>query len=250
MITAIIIDDEQHCINSLADLLKTHCRHVINLAGSFQTIEDGLKAIENIRPNLIFLDVEIDSRTGLDLLKLLPVINFEVIFTTAFNKYAVEAFKFSAIDYLLKPIDIDELKEAVEKSSKKISREDTLKKFDILFYNLKTIQNTSKRICIPDINGFHYVQVNDIIRCESSVNYTTFFLKEKQKLTVSKTLKEFEELLVDYNFFRVHHSHLINISYVKSYNKGKGGTVLMTDGSQIEVSTRKKEGFIKRLSQA
>jgi two-component system LytT family response regulator len=172
-----------------------------------------------------------------------------VIFTTAHEKYAVQAFKFSAVDYLLKPVDADDLKQAINKLQQKISKEEVSKKFDVLFYNLKNIQSTSKRITVPTIKGFEFLQVHDIVRCQSDINYTIIFLKGKQKITVAKTLKEFEELLIDHNFFRVHNSHLINLSYIKSYNKGKGGTVTMTDSSEVEVSTRRKDGFLKRLEE-
>jgi two-component system LytT family response regulator len=172
-----------------------------------------------------------------------------VIFATAYEKYAVQAFKFSAIDYLLKPVDADDLKQAVNKLQQKISKEEATKKFETLFYNLRNIQGNTKRITVPTVKGFEFLQVNDIVRCQSDINYTIIFLKDKQKITVAKTLKEFEELLIDHNFFRVHNSHLINLFYIKSYNKGKGGTVVMADNSQVEVSTRRKDDFLKRLAE-
>ena len=197
----------------------------------------------------MFLDVQLQDKTGFDLLQQFNEINFEVIFTTAHEKYAVQAFKFSAVDYLLKPEDADDLKQAINKLQQKISKEEVSKKFDVLFYNLKNIQSTSKRITVPTIKGFEFLQVHDIVRCQSDINYTIIFLKDKQKITVAKTLKEFEELLIDHNFFRVHNSHLINLSYIKSYNKGKGGTVTLADNSEVEVSTRRKDDFLKRLEE-
>ncbi|HSC37389.1 MAG TPA: LytTR family DNA-binding domain-containing protein, partial [Chitinophagaceae bacterium] len=133
------------------------------------------------------------------------------------------------------------------KLARKKERKEWPDKLDTLLHNLKTIEGNSKRIGIPTINGFTFLQVNDIIRCQSEINYTTLFLKDKQKITVAKTLKEFEELLCDYNFYRVHNSHLINLACIKNYNKGKGGFVLMSDNSEIEVSTRRKEEFLKKL---
>ncbi len=247
MIRTIIIDDEQHCIDRLSNLLKEHCNSSIHIIGSFKTIEDGTTAIKKLQPELVFLDVQIQDKTGFDLLQQLNEINFEVIFTTAYEKYAVQAFKFSAIDYLLKPVDANDLKQAVNKLQQKISKEEISKKFDALFHNLKNIQSTSKKISVPTIKGFEFLQVNDIIRCQSDINYTTIFLKDKQKIIVAKTLKEFEELLTEYNFYRVHNSHLINLACIKSYNKGKGGFVIMTDNSEIEVSTRRKDEFLKML---
>lgn len=247
MIKAIIIDDEQHCISRLKNLVATYCSNAIELSGSFKTVEEGVDAIKKIKPQLVFLDVELQNQTGFDILKQLPEINFEVIFTTAYDKYAVQAFKFSAVDYLLKPVDADELQTAIQKLSDKVSQKDIAGKFDTLFYNLKNIQSSSKRICVPVVSGLIFIQTDDIIRCESNINYTTLFLKNKQKLLVAKTLKEFEAMLTDYNFYRVHNSHLINLAYIKNYNKGKGGSVIMDDGSEIEVSTRRKDEFLKML---
>jgi two-component system LytT family response regulator len=247
MIRTLIIDDEQHCIDRLKRLLAEHCGSTIQLLDFFQTMEDGLTAIREHQPELVFLDVQLHDKTGFDLLRQLDDINFEVIFTTAHDKYAVQAFKFSAIDYLLKPVDADDLKQAVKKLQQKISKEETSKKLDALFYNLKNIPGASKRISVPTIKGLEFLQVDDIIRCQSDINYTIIFLKDRQKLTVAKTLKEFEELLTEYNFYRIHNSHLINLSCIKSYNKGKGGTVTMNDHSEVEVSTRRKDDFLKRL---
>lgn len=248
MIKAVIIDDEQHCIDRLTMLLAKNCSDTVELLTGVQTVEEGLAAIKTYKPQLVFLDIEIGNKTGFDLLKQLPEINFEVIFTTAYDKYAVQAFKFSAIDYLLKPIDADELQAAIKRFNDRISQKDIAGKFDALFHNLKNIQSASKKICVPVLSGLVFIQTDDIIRCESSVNYTTLFLKDKQKLLVAKTLKEFEEMLTGYNFYRVHNSHLINLAYIKMYNKGKGGTVTMTDGSEIEVSTRRKDDFLKQLT--
>ncbi len=246
MIRAIIIDDEEHCISRLTSLLLDHCSDNIHLMESFRSVEDGIAAIKKLQPDLVFLDVHINEKTGFDLLGQLPSINFDLIFTTAFEKYAIQAFKFSAIDYLLKPIDADDLKQAVQKLDEKNSKKSSPEKLQVLLNNL---QGKSKRICVPVMNGLVFLQVSDIIRCESDVNYTTFFLKDKEKLMVAKTLKEFEELLSEYNFFRVHNSHLINLAYVKNYVKGKGGYVVMDDHSEIEVSTRRKDAFLKKLAE-
>jgi two-component system LytT family response regulator len=245
MITAIIIDDEPHCVERLKTLLADYFSKNIRLAGSFDTVDKALQGIREIQPDLLFLDVQIHDKTGFDLLRETGEINFDIIFTTAYEKYAVQAFKFSAIDYLLKPIALDDLKEAIGKAVEKKSKDDTSKKIDVLLQN---VQTASKTICVPVINGLVFVKVSDIIRCQGEVNYTNIFLTDKKKMLVAKTLKEFEELLTDYDFFRVHNSHLINLKHIRSYNKGKGGYVMMNDGSQIEVSTRRKEDFLKRLT--
>ncbi|HWB28514.1 MAG TPA: LytTR family DNA-binding domain-containing protein [Chitinophagaceae bacterium] len=247
MIHAIIVDDEQHCINHLRRLFAVMPGNDVHLVAEAQTLEDGLDAIKRYSPEVVFLDVQLHDKTGFDLLLQLPVINFDVIFTTAYDKYAVQAFKFSAVDYLLKPVDAADLQHSLEKVKHNKQLKQASEKMDVLFHNLKAINGQVKRICVPVSNGLEFLQVADILRCESHVNYTTLFLKDKRKLLVSKTLKEFEELLTEYNFFRVHNSHLINLAYIKSYNKGKGGVVVMTDGSQIDVSTRRKEDFLKRM---
>jgi two-component system LytT family response regulator len=248
MIRAIIIDDEAHCIRRLSTLLKENCKESIQLLDSFQSAEEGLAAISKLQPALVFLDVQMNGQTGFDLLKKIQPINFEVIFTTAYEKYAVQAFKFSAIDYLLKPIDLDDLLQAITKVTNKISGNEMSRKLDALFHNLKNVHEP-KKISIRTLDGLTFLDINDIIRCQSNINYTTIYLKTNQKITVSKTLKEFEELLSDHNFYRVHNSHLINLSYITKYNKGKGGVVAMFDHSEVEVSSRRKEGFLKKLSE-
>jgi len=248
MIRALIVDDEQHCIDRLSGLLHDSCTQTVQLIGALQSVEEGIEAITKQQPDVVFLDVQIHDKTGFDLLQQLHEIHFEVIFTTAFERYAVQAFRFSAIDYLLKPVDPDDLLRAVDKLKEKISRQEMSQKLDVLFHNLKSIEGASKRINVPTINGLMFLQVSDIVHCRSDVNYTHIFLRDKKKITVAKTLKEFEELLTDYNFYRVHNSHLINLAHVKEYNKGKGGYVSMIDGSEIEVSSRRKSDFLQRLS--
>ena len=199
------------------------------------------------KPDLIFLDVQLNELTGFDLLSKFDKLSFDVIFTTAYEKYAVKAFRFSAIGYLLKPVDIDDLKLAIDKFSDTIEQKDFKQKFDLLYANFKQLSLHDKKIAVPTLSGIEFIPVSSIIRCESDINYTTLYLTEKTKLVVAKTLKEFEELLTDYNFFRVHNSHLINLSFIKSYNKGKGGSVQLIDGSEVEVSTRRKEAFISKV---
>ncbi len=248
MIKTVIVEDEQHCVDRLKSLLSTHYPLSVEVLAACKTVDEGLNAIGAYHPDLVFLDVKIQDQTGFDLLDKLKEIAFEVIFTTAYEKYAVQAFRFSAIDYLLKPIDPDDLKQAIDKLKDKISKDELAKKFDVLFHNLKNLEGASKKISIPTVNGLVFVQIDDIMRCKSEINYTSIFLKDKSKITVAKTLKEFEELLTTFNFYRVHNSHLINLAFVKSYHKGKGGYVSMADGSEIEVSTRRKESFLKKLS--
>lgn len=248
MITAIIIDDEEHCINRLSGLLHTAFADSIQLQGAYLTYDTGLEAIKKLQPNLVFLDVQLHGRSGIDLLEELGNIPFQVIFTTAYEQYAIQAFRFSAIDYLLKPVEGIDLGKAIHKLTEKLSQADLSARFDTLFHNLRNITGVSKRICVPVQSGFEFIQVSDIIRCQGEVNYTTIFMKDKLKLVVAKTLKEFEQLLQEYGFFRVHNSHLINLLQVKRYNKGKGGTVTLLDHSVVEVSTRRKDEFLKKIA--
>lgn len=247
MIRAIIIDDEKHCIESLSNLLLEEFSHKIEFTETAQTVNEGIKLILNLQPDLVFLDVQIADETGFDLLRQIEEINFEIIFTTAFEKYAIQAIKFSALDYLLKPINKGDLEIALNKLSEN-SRKLTSAKLEALLFNLERKNDGFKRIIVPTSSGFEFLDVNDIIHCESKINYTTLFLKGNKKLLVAKTLKEFEEMLTPFHFFRIHNSHLVNLSAVKSYHKGKGGSVILSDGTEIEVSTRRKDDFLKELS--
>lgn len=250
MIQAIIIDDEPHCVEWLSNLLGDEFSSKIELAGTAKTVDEGIKQISILQPELVFLDVQIGDKTGFDLLRQLSEKNFEVIFTTAYDKYAIQAIKFSALDYLLKPIDGEELEIAINKLSGEISKKITAAKMDTLLHNLERKDNSLKRIMVPTNTGFELLNIADIIRCESHINYTNIFLKENKKMLVAKTLKEFEEMLSEHHFFRIHNSHLINLSAVKSYHRGKGGSVVLSDGTEIEVSTRRKDDFLRELSQS
>ncbi len=245
MIKAIIVDDEQHCINALLKLVEP-ISNTIKITNTFNSVDEALLKVQEISPDLVFLDVQINDKTGFDFLEELETIPFEVIFTTAHEKYAVQAFKFSAVDYLLKPIDEDDFTQAISKLNLKIEAKDFSKKVKSLLSNVNK-NDGQKRITIPTSEGLEFLDVADIIRCESDVNYTTIYTNDKRSLVVSKTLKWFETLLQNAGFFRIHNSHLINLSYIKKYTKGKGGYVTLSDDSNIEVSTRKKEGFIKAL---
>lgn len=247
MIRSIIVDDEQHCTNRLAGMLNTHCKSTVQLTGTFASVDAAFEGIASLKPDLVFLDVQLHGLTGFDLLERLPEINFEVIFTTAYDNYAIKAIKFSAIDYLLKPVDPGDLLQAIARLQKILQQHDLSEKFDTLFHNLKSANVASRKITVPTSKGLMFLPVNDIIRCEADVNYTTIYLKDKQRLMVAKTLKEFDDLLADHQFFRIHNSHLINLDHIKSYHKGKGGYVTMTDNTSLEVSTRRKDLFMKRI---
>ncbi len=245
MINTLIIDDEQHCTDRLLSLIAHNASGELNVLETCNSMQGGLEAIRQHKPELIFLDVQLGPHTGFELLQQLKHRDFDLIFTTAYDTYAVQAFRYSAMDYLLKPIDESEFISTLEKIRLNQSAKESEKRLSILFHNL---QSGPRRICIPDLNGFVYVAVNEIIRCQSNVNYTIIYLADGRKLTVARTLREFEDLLDGGDFFRVHNSHLININYIKRYHKGKGGMVVLTDDMEIEVSVRRKEEFLKRLN--
>ena len=247
MINVIIVEDEDQSRDALAGMLKEHFRQV-NIIALCKNVDEGKAAIESYAPDLLFLDVELENRTGFDLLKLLDKITFDVIFTTGHTKYAIQAIKFSALDFMLKPFSISDLHEAINRFYEKREIQASAQQFDTLFHNLKHLNADAKKIALPTLNGLLVVPVKDIVRCESDINYTTFYLTTKNKLVVARTLKEFEELLVDYDFFRVHNSHLINLHHVNKYTRGEGGTVTMNDGTEVDVSRRKKDDFLKRLA--
>lgn len=245
MINALIIDDEQHCIDRLANLVKQYHQDVV-LVATATSVKDGLQAIAAYQPQLLFLDVQLKDGTGFDLLKQCEHINFKIIFTTAFDKFAIEAIKFSAIGYLLKPIDEEELQQALDKI-KATSVEQTRQMANIIDTNMSQPVK-KKRLTVPVGNELLFLNIDDIVRCHSDINYTTIFKNDKQKIVVAKTLKEFEEMLTGCDFFRIHNSDLINLSFLKSYNKGKGGSVILTDGTELEVSTRRKDDFLKKIN--
>lgn len=248
MIRAIIVDDEDHPAERLSHLLKENHRHNVQLIGIFNTVEKGLEGISNLKPDLVFLDIQIHNETGFDLLQRASNITFNIIFITSFDNYALKAFRFNAVDYLMKPIDADELKASIEKVAEKNSASHMVSRMENLLQNLNQPNIESKKICIATSDAYHYINVTEIVRCEADGNYSFIHILNQPKIHVSKSLTHFDEMLTEYNFIRVHQSNLINKRHIKSYNKGKGGFVTMIDGSTVEVSTRKKNEFIQRMA--
>lgn len=245
MTDCIILEDEQQSIEILQRMLKEEFSGTLNIVACCNTIAEAKKAILQHRPALAFVDVQIGNDTSFDLLKETDLFGMQIIFITAYEKYAIQAFKFSAIDYLLKPISMPELNRAVLRVLEQQHEAEGYKRIETL---LKNIYNKERqKLCIPDINGFNIVEIKDIIRCESKVNYTTIHVAKGNPITVAKSLKEFEKMLEEHNFFRVHNSHLINLDYVKSYNKNKGGYVLLNNGDEIDISVRRKDEFMKKI---
>ncbi len=247
MIKAIIVDDELGARESLSKMLEKNCKQ-IEVVGKVDSMLSAFEAITNKEPDLVFLDIEMPNGNAFDLLEKFKTINFNIIFTTAYDHYAIKAIKFSAVDYVLKPIDPEELITAVKRFEDRSSEKATLdKQFKTLLSNIRP-ENKLKKVGIPDGEGLIFINLSDIIRCDSDGNYTFFILTSGKKIIASRTLGEYEHMFADDNFFRIHRSHLINLEHVKKYIKGEGGYVVMTDNSQVEVSRRNKTDFLEKLS--
>ena len=243
MIKAIIIDDEIHCLDTLSMLLEDYCKEVLVEARCLSA-EEGLTAIKKHHPDLVFLDIEMPFMNGFDLLEKFEKINFSVIFTTSYNQYAIKAIRFSALDYLLKPIDPKELVIAIEKI-KKQHHKPSIEQFEMMKGHLQQKQNGFQNIAVPTLEGFEMIPAIDLVRCEAEDNYTHLFLKSGKKITACRTLKEMEEHLKDFPFFlRVHHSYMINLNEIAKYIRGEGGYLVMNDGATINVSRSRKEALM------
>ena len=212
------------------------------------SVDEGLEKISLHQPQLIFLDVMMPPKTGFDLLASVKKINFDVIFTTSFEQYALQALKISAVDYLLKPFSLDELRIAVDKFETKLEMQQSLLHIQNLLHNLNLNTSDKIKIALPTLSGFVFVLIADIIRCEADNVYTTFYFLDKSALVISKPLKDCEKLLSYYNFFRTHTSHLINVRYIKEYIKGDGGIIKMIDGSIVDLSRLRKDDFMRLLN--
>ncbi|MDG5492335.1 LytTR family DNA-binding domain-containing protein [Psychroserpens sp. SPM9] len=241
MITTIIIDDEQHCIDRLLDLIKRH-PNTFNVLATCNSVEQALEQVPKLQPDLVFLDIKIHAKTGFDFLQELPTVNFKIIFTTAFDNYAIKAFKFSAFDYLLKPIDSDDFNDSIKRLKNDLSHQTIENQIQNLFNNLKPEPN--KIITIPSLTGFETLKVEEIIHLEADTSYCHIFTKNS-KFTASKPIKFYEELLDGYSFFKTHKSHLININQVKKYYRGKQSYVVMSNDNQVPISVRKKDDFLR-----
>jgi two-component system LytT family response regulator len=245
MIKAILIDDERHSCDALKMLLDKCCLQV-QVAAICHSANEGIKKINDLNPDLVFLDIEMPFMNGFQMLEQLSTIDFEIIFTTSYDQYAITAFKFSALDYLLKPVDREELEKAVQKVSKKINPAIS-QQLEILLQKINQRSIPVQRIALPTMQGLEFIAVESIISCSSSNNYTEFFLKDKKKLLVSRTLKEAEDMLTDHSFIRVHNSHIVNLNAITRYVKGEGGYLVMADSSTVDVSRSRKELLMQKL---
>lgn len=244
-IKVVIAEDEPRNIEILETILEEHCEHV-EIVGTARTVDKAVELIKNTEPDVLFLDVEMPPHTGFDILDQFPEVYFDVIFTTAHEKYAVQAIKFAALDYLLKPLKIEEVKEALSKvKSRKNGHANEL--VSVLKDYMQNKEQGFSKIVIPANEGYRLVNLNDIIYCEACDSYTKIHIANEKMHLVSKSLKEYDKLLEDKGFFRVHKSYLINMNHVQKIIKGVGAAVIMSDEKIIPISLRKKDSFFKNL---
>src|SRR5436190_18631022 len=244
MIKAVLIDDEPHCLGTLGILLKENCSDV-QIMDQCNSATKGLQIIQAIKPDLVFLDIEMPGMNGFEMLEQFSEIPFAIIFTTSYDQYAIKAIRFSALDYLLKPIEPNELVSAV----KKVQEQRHLpmaEQFQILLKKIQDKDHHFNKIAVPTAEGFEMIRADQVIRCNADDKYTHLFLKNKSKIVACRTLKEMEEQLHDFSFFvRVHHSYMINLNEVAKYVRGEGGYVVMSDGSTVNVSRSRKDALFK-----
>lgn len=240
-----LIDDEEDARYTLRNLLMQEDGSLrIQEANGVQV---GLKLIHEYKPELVFLDVMMKDGTGFDLLKQVSAIDFKLVIVSGHDEFALQAFRFSAIDYLVKPVDADELRSTLSRI-KGSNKQPWQHIMDVLKQSVQPVKEAERKIVLKDMNAVYVVSVNSIIRCEASDNYTTFHLTDQPSIVVSRPLKEYDELLTSLNFFRVHQSHLINLNQLQQFNKREGGSVIMKDGSEVPVSSRKREALMAELS--
>lgn len=245
---ALIIEDEQKSREMLSDILKKYYPQIAIL-GLAKNVAEAVELIEKTKPNLLFLDISMPDGTGFDVLEKTLGHKFDIIFTTATDKHALKAIKYSACDYLLKPIDLDELDNAIKRlEQKRSSSMPSMDNLQFLIQNLKRADDNYNKISLPTGNAFEIVHIKDIIRCEADGSYTNFFLVGGKKLMVSASLKHYEDLLPELDFIRIHHHHLVNMNHVIRFLKEDGGYAIMTDNSKLEISRRKKDAFLQRLN--
>lgn len=244
MIKVLIIDDENRTRDLISKMIRSFNLN-LDVISMGENVLTAVQAIETVRPDILFLDIQMPDGTGFDVLKAIKDKNFEVIFITAHEEYAVKAIKFSALDYLLKPVDPEELKNATEKALKTLAFKKQESQFEALQNNI--LPNSKKRLVLKTQESVFVVELEQIIRCEADKNYTTFFLNGGKKIIVSRTLKEYEILLSTYNFLRVQQSHLINLDFIERYDKANGGIVVMKDGAEVPLSNAKREQFFNML---
>ena len=244
-IKAILIDDELNSLQNLQQKLEGFCPDVDIVAVS-QKPEAGIVLIKQHQPDVVFLDIEMPRMSGFRMLEELGEYDFDIIFTTAYNHYSIDAIRISAFDYLVKPIGIEDLQNAVERLRKSLNKH-TKEKLDILKQSFGDAKSQDDKIAISTADGIEFIPIKNIIHIESRSNYSKIYLTDNKSMTVTKILKDFEEMLTPYNFYRVHNSHVINLNYIHKYIRSQGGQVQLQDGSLIDISRRKKDEFLKMI---
>ncbi len=243
VLRTILIDDEAPVRESLRELVRTNCPNV-KIIGEADSVKSGVKAVFELHPDLILLDIKMADGTGFDLLEQIEPAECKVIFITAFNEYAIKAFKFSALDYLLKPVDSVDLKAAVERAESQVQKE--LKtQLDNLVKNLRTDDQAKKKIILKTFDNIHLVRVTDVVCCESDGKYTVIHLQSGEKVIVSTTLKFYQDLLGDVGFFRAHKSYLVNLEHIQRFEKAEGGYIILNNDLKIPVASRKREELLE-----
>lgn len=245
VLKTIIIDDEPKARKAIANIIEKYFPDII-IAETADNVKSGIAALKSHKPEIVFLDIQLGNSTGFDLLKEFGAINFKVIFITAYEKYAIKAFRFSAIDYILKPINPDDLIEAIKKTEAILNTENMNIKLNILLANR---EKETKKIVLRTSDSLKVANIQDIVRCEADGNYTRIYFNHGNKILVSRSLREFDEMLTEYGFFRVHNAHLINMAYLERCEKTKGGNVYMKDRAEIPVAFARKQSLIKALEQ-
>lgn len=243
MIKTIIIEDEQQNLEVLEIMLKKY-KDIIEVVDTCTTPEEGIKSITKHSPHLVFLDIEMPRMNGLEMLKKIDNINFEIIFTTAYTKYAINAIRLSAADYLLKPIDDDELGAAIKRSRDNIQKKNSNERIEVLLNNLNQQNAMNRTLTLTSVEGIRFIKMKDIIRLEAHGRYTKFYLANKEVITASRTLGDFEETLSSNEFFRIHETHMINLIYIDRFHKGNN-FVLLTDKTELPLARRRKEDFLR-----
>jgi two-component system LytT family response regulator len=244
-----LVDDEPRGLSSLQKLLEYNCP-AVEIAALCSSVDEAKKVITEIQPQLVFLDISMPEKTGFDLLNEIGTPGFEIIFVTAYNDFMLQAFRFSCVDYLLKPVDDNQLVDAVARAGKRIEEKTSSLNLETLLYNLKSKEGGQKlKICITSLKGFQVVKISDIIYCEASSNYTIFHFENQKQLCASRTINDYQNLLEDAGLVRIHKSFLVNLEHVKEYHKGEGGTVLLSNNIELDVSRRKKEEFMIKMKE-
>lgn len=245
MLRTIIIDDEEHQRRAIEQLAKKFCNHVEIIASS-DGVRNGIASIKKLKPDLVLLDIKMNDGTGFDLLEKLKPIDFKVIFITAYDQYAIKAFHWSAVDYLLKPVDPDDLIQAVDKA-KGIVQKDFVLQLQNLRELVQSREFADKKIIIKTYDNIHLVKLTEIMYCKSDSNYVTFYLNSGEKIMVSSSLNSYEEMMSEHGFFRVHKSYLINVKFIRRFEKAEGGSVVLENDFKIPVASRKRDQFLEIL---